>query len=74
MSSYRPRNLGNDLLGAPAIALGFYLSKRFAFSQDERAFVKDAQRVFRRRLLRPTRDDDRHRPRRTCTCKWPRDF
>ena len=46
MSSYRPRNLGNVLLGAPAIALGFYLSKRFAFSQDERAFVKDAQRVF----------------------------
>jgi len=46
MSSYRARNLGNVLLGAPAIALGFYLTKRFAWSRDARVFVKEEQRFF----------------------------
>jgi phosphatidylinositol glycan class V len=45
-TSYRVRNLGNVLLGAPAILLGAHLSRSFTFSQDARVFVKDGQRVF----------------------------
>ena len=45
-TSYRVRNLGNVLLGAPAILLGAHLSRSFTFSQDARIFVKDDQHVF----------------------------
>jgi len=46
LSSYTTRNLGNVLLGAPAIALAAYACRRFTVSQNRRLFVKEDQSVF----------------------------
>ena len=46
LSSYTTRNLGNVLLGAPAIALAAYACRRFTLSQNRRLFVKEDQSVF----------------------------